>query len=166
MVPVEGVAVIGAGSWGTALTRPLAEVLGLLGLERGWVVHGNGGMDELSLTGPSTVASLEEGRVEELEVTPEGAGLKPCTPSDLRGGTADENAEIIRKMFRGETGPKTDMVALNSGAVLYLCGRTGSLKEGVEAALDIMASGRAMERLEHLVETTSRLAGERDHDYS
>ncbi len=154
------------GVYSPALTRPLAEVLGLLGLERGWVVHGHGGMDELSLTGPSTVASLEEGRVEELEVTPEEAGLKPCAPSDLRGGTADENAEIIRKMFKGETGPKTDMVALNSGAALYLCGRAGSLKEGVEAALEIMASGRALECLENLMEITSRLAREHDHDHS
>ncbi len=146
------------GLYHPSLTRPVAEVLALLGVERAWVVHGHGGMDELSLLGPTQVAALDRGEVEELTVRPEDVGLSLCSADDLRGGDAQVNAESILSIFRGEGGPKADMVALNGGAAIYLCGKAGSLAQGVEKAREIMASGQALKRLHALRELSNRLA--------
>ncbi len=148
------------GVYDPALTGPVAQVLGRLGVERAWVVHGHGGMDELSLTGPTTVASLEDGKVEELTITPEEVGLSRCRPEELLGGDARRNGEIILEIFQGRSGPKADMVALNAGAALYLSGRAPDPAHGVEMAREIISQGRAMERLRALQELSQRLARE------
>ncbi|MEA3385494.1 MAG: anthranilate phosphoribosyltransferase, partial [Thermodesulfobacteriota bacterium] len=94
------------GVYDPMLTRPLAEVLGRLGSKRAWVVHGEGGLDELSLLGKSIVAQWDKKEVKEFVIRPEDAGLKPCKVEDLKGGDAEENAEILKGILSGKTGPK------------------------------------------------------------
>lgn len=130
---------------------PIAEVLGALGSERAWVVHGHDGLDELSTTGPTTVAELKDGRVTTFEVTPEDAGLPRATLADLEGGNGAHNAEALRKLLAGEAGAYRDIVLLNTAAALLVAGRAATLKEGAALAADAIDTGRAAESLQHLV---------------
>jgi anthranilate phosphoribosyltransferase len=138
------------GVYDPVLTRPLAEVLGRLGSKRAWVVHGEGGLDELSLLGKSVVAQWDKNEVKEFVIRPEDAGLKPCKVEDLMGGDAEKNARILKDIISGEKGPKRDMVLLNAGAAIYLADRAESLKEGVLLAAESIDSMEAMKKLEAL----------------
>ncbi|MEA1990598.1 MAG: anthranilate phosphoribosyltransferase [Thermodesulfobacteriota bacterium] len=138
------------GVYDPVLTRPLAEVLGRLGSKRAWVVHGEGGLDELSLLGKSVVAQWDKNEVKEFVIRPEDAGLKPCKAEDLKGGDAEENAEILKGILSGKTGPKRDMVLLNAGAAIFLADRAKSLREGVVLAAESIDSMEAMKKLEAL----------------
>jgi anthranilate phosphoribosyltransferase len=138
------------GVYDPVLTRPLAEVLGRLGSKRAWVVHGEGGLDELSLLGKSVVAQWDKNEVKEFVIRPEDAGLKPCKVEDLMGGDAEKNARILKDIISGEKGPKRDMVLLNAGAAIYLADRAKSLKEGVLLAAESIDSMEAMKKLEAL----------------
>lgn len=132
------------GVYDPALTRHLAEVLGRLGAFRAWVVHGAGGLDELSLIGETSIAEWDGVKVSNFKVCPEDVGLKPCSPDELKGGSAIENAEILKRILSGEMGPKRDMVVLNAGAAIYLAGHAQSLKDGVIKAQESIDSGRAL----------------------
>lgn len=138
------------GVYDPMLTRPLAEVLGRLGSKRAWVVHGEGGLDELSLLGKSVVAQWDKNEVKEFVIRPEDAGLKPCKVEDLKGGDAEENAEILKGILLGKTGPKRDMVLLNAGAAIFLADKAKSLKEGMVLAAESIDSMEAMKKLEAL----------------
>ncbi len=139
------------GVYDPGLVRPIAEVAGMLGSRRAWVVHGEGGLDELSLLGPSRVASWKDGIVTEFIVSPGDAGLPVCSMEDLRGGEARENAAILKEILAGQGGAKRDMVLLNAGAAIFLAGRADSLLEGVEAAAESIDSGAAFQKLKGLV---------------
>ncbi|MEQ8357820.1 MAG: anthranilate phosphoribosyltransferase [Kiloniellaceae bacterium] len=130
---------------------PLAEVLRDLGHERAWVVHGAGGMDEVSTLGPTQVAELKDGAVTTFEITPEDAGLPRAKLEDLVGGDRDRNAAVLRAMLQGEPGAYRDIVLFGSAAALVVAGKTDSLKEGVALAAEAMDSGRALEVLNRLV---------------
>jgi anthranilate phosphoribosyltransferase len=134
--------------------RPVAEVLGKLGSERAWVVHGDG-IDELTTTGTTLVAGLDQGRVTSFEVTPEAAGLPRTTLADLRGGEPAENAAMLRGVLAGETGPLRDIVLLNSAAALLVAGVVPDLKAGVARAARAIADGQAARALERLVAITN-----------
>lgn len=135
---------------------PLAEVLGLLGAERAWVVHGSDGLDELTVTGPSAVAEWHQGRVTRFEVTPESAGL-PRSPLDsLRGGDAAHNAAALRRLLEGETGAYRDVVLLNTAAALVVADKAGSLAEGVGLAGAAIDQGLAKACLDRLIEITRK----------
>jgi len=138
------------GVYDPLLTRPLAEVLGRLGSKRAWVVHGEGGLDELSLLGKSVVAEWDRSEVKEFVIRPEDEGLNPCEAEDLKGGDAEENARILKDIISGKKGPKRDMVILNAGAAIYLADIAKSLKEGVLLAAESIDSMEAMKRLEAL----------------
>jgi len=138
------------GVYDPMLTRPLAEVLGRLGSKRAWVVHGEGGLDELSLMGKSVVAQWDKNEVSEFVIRPKDAGLKPCKIEDLKGGDAGENAEILKGILSGKTGPKRDIVLLNAGAAIFLADRAKSLREGVPLAAESIDSMEAMKKLEAL----------------
>ena len=138
--------------------EPLAQVLKKLGSERAWVVHGSDGMDELTTTGPSTVAELRKGEVTVFEVTPEDAGLERATPEDLAGGTPDENAAAMTALLDGETGAYRDIVLLNTAAALMVCNKADNLKEGAEMAALAIDDGGAKAVLGNLVATTQKLA--------
>lgn len=123
--------------------KPMAEALGQLGLERALVVHGQDGMDELTTTTASWAASLENGKVSEIEITPEEIGVKRATLADLKGADAVHNAEAIKKVLAGERNAFRDIVLLNSAAALLVAGKARTLKEGAELAAQSIDSGKA-----------------------
>jgi anthranilate phosphoribosyltransferase len=131
--------------------QPLAQVLKNLGSESVWVVHGSDGLDEITLTGPSFVASLDNGKITTFEVTPEDAGLKCCSGDALRGGDADANAVALSNVLNGKPSPYRDVALLNAAAALIVAGRAGDLKEGVAIGAKSLDSGAAAARLKHLI---------------
>ncbi len=136
--------------------RPLAEVLGRLGTERAWVVHGSDGIDEITTTGATHVAELRDGKVNEFEVTPEAAGLSRVEPAALKGADAATNAAAITELLAGRPGPYRDIVLLNSAAALLVAGMADSLKSGAAAAARAIDSGKARSALAELVAITNR----------
>ncbi len=141
--------VIGVYDGGLALM--MAQVLKELGTTRAYVVHGEDGLDEISTTGHTQIAELREGDIRCYRVAPEDFGLKRATLADLKGGSAADNAEIIRRILNGEAGPKRDIVVLNAGAAIAAGGKAADIAEGVKAAEASIASGAARQRLERLV---------------
>lgn len=130
---------------------PIAEVLKALGSERVWVVHGWDGLDELTTTGPSEVAALEDGRIRRFAVTPEEAGLSRAKPAALAGGTAEENAARLRALLEGEKGPLRDIVLLNAAAALIVAGKAENLAGGAALAAAALDDGHAKATLEALL---------------
>ena len=140
------------------LTEKMAFALDALGSRRALVVFGEGGYDELVVTGSTKVSELREGRITTYYVDPQDVGLELCEdPEELKGGDAQENARIIREILMGrDEGPRRDMVALNAGAAIYAAEAVIDLKAGVKKALEILASGKAMDKLEELVAFSQR----------
>ncbi len=138
--------------------EPLARVLSGLGHEHAWVVHGAGGLDELSTTGTSLVAELKDGQVRTFEVTPADAGLPEAKLSDLKGGDAATNAAALRALLEGETGAYRDVVLLGSAAALIVAGKAADLREGADLAAESIDSGRARAALDKLVAITNATA--------
>ncbi len=139
------------GVYAAELVEPLAQVLGALGSERALVVHGSDGLDEVTLTGPTHAALLDQGRVEAFQLDPEQLGLAPCEADDVRGGDAAENAQIARDILAGTAGPRADLVLANAGAALYAAGAASDPAAGVALARESISSGAARERLARLV---------------
>ncbi|MDV7338887.1 anthranilate phosphoribosyltransferase [Terasakiella sp. A23] len=135
--------------------RPLAEVLGRLGSEKVWVVHGSDGMDELTTTGPSFVAEYVDGAVREFEISPTDLGLSLAQEDDLKGGDGAYNAKAIERLLDGETGPYRDVVLLNAAASLMVADKVSSLQEGMEMAAGAIDSGKAKAALAKLIEITN-----------
>jgi anthranilate phosphoribosyltransferase len=138
--------------------RPMAEVLGRLGADHVWVVHG-AGMDELTTSGISKVAEYKGGRVVEFEIDPEEAGLRPAAIDDLKGGEPAHNAVLMHDLLGGAPGPLRDIVLLNSAASLIIAGRAERLREGVSLAANSIDGGAARQVLERLVAATNEGAG-------
>lgn len=135
------------GVYDPALCRPLAITLGLLGVEAALVVHGEG-LDEIALHGGTTAALWRDGRLTELEITPEEAGLSRQPLECLRGGNPATNAALLRALLAGKGHPAhRDAVALNAGALAWIAGKASTLGDGVGIALETIASGRAATRL-------------------
>ena len=140
------------GVFAAELTEPLAEVLGRLGSRRALVVHGEGNLDELTVTGSTRVSDLDQGKVTTYTITPEQLGLPRATLADLKGGaTAQESAAQLRAIFGGEQGAKRDMVLINAGSALMAAGVAADLRAGVEKAAEIIDSGKALAKLDQLV---------------
>ena len=135
---------------------PLAQVLGRLGAERAWVVHGSDGLDELTVTGPSQVAEWHAGELRQFEVNPEDAGLARWPAESLRGGDATVNAAALRRLLAGESGAYRDIVLLNAAAALIVAGRADTLAEGARQAAAAIDSGQAKRRLDDLIEVTNQ----------
>ena len=134
------------------LVRTIAEVLARLGARRAFVVHGAGGIDELSPVGPNLVAEVTDGAVHERELDPEQElGLPRCSVEELRGGTPDENAAAIREVFAGADGGRRSAILLNAAGAIAAAGHAADLREGLEVARDAVDSGSAAERLERLI---------------
>ncbi len=133
---------------------PMAEVLGRLGAERAWVVHGSG-LDELTTAGVTTVAEFKDGKVTSFEVTPEQVGLPRVTLDDLKGGEPAHNAALMRDLLGGARGALRDVVLLNSAAALIVAGRAEDLRAGVTMAAGALDSGAARQVLERLVAMTN-----------
>ena len=135
--------------------EPIAHVLSRLGSEHVWVVHGRDGLDELTTTGPTLVAELNDGDIAVFEVTPEDAGLKRATLADLKGGDAKVNAAAIRAVLGGEPGAFRDIVLMNAAAALIVGGKAANLADGVERCARVIDSGAATHTLDTLVAVTN-----------
>lgn len=131
------------------LLKTVPETLKSLGIPRAMVVHGNG-TDEITVCGPTEIAELDHGTIRRFRIVPEDFGIQRACPSDLTGGNAAVNAEIIHQILAGMTGPKRDVVVLNAAAAIMLGGGAESLREGIVAAKEAIDSGRAKKTLEHL----------------
>ena len=129
---------------------PVSQVLKNLGCHHAFVVHGEDGLDEITLTGNTKVYELNEGKIMKFYVNPENFGLARCKGEDLAGGTPEENATIIRDLLSGKTGSKRDIVLLNAAAAIVVGGKVKDLKEGLEAARESIDSGAAQKKLEAL----------------
>ena len=133
---------------------PMAAVLGRLGAERAWVVHGSG-IDELTTAGVTNVAEFKDGRVTSFEVDPEEVGLTRVALDDLKGGEPAHNAALMREVFDGARGALRDVVLLNSAAALVVAGRAGDLRAGIALAARALDSGAARGVLDRLVAMTN-----------
>lgn len=143
------------GVYSPKQTEVIAGVLMNLGVERGLVVSGDDNMDEITLTGETTVSEIRDGKITTYKVTPEQFGMKRCEISELQGGDGAANAEITRAILSGrEQGAKRDSVLLNAGAALYIGGKADSVEEGIQLAAEIIDAGKAVKTLEAMIEAT------------
>lgn len=134
---------------------PMAEVLNTLGSKRVWVVHGSDGLDEITTTGETSVASLENGTIKRFSISPEDAGISRATATSLKGGDAETNAEALRAVLRGEKDAYRDIVVLNAAAALIVAGKATTMREGAELAARAIDSGAAAETLSQLVQASN-----------
>jgi anthranilate phosphoribosyltransferase len=139
------------GVYSAALVRPIAEALLQLGSRRAFVVHGAGGIDELSPIGPSVVAEVVDGGVRDRMIDPQELGLEPCSLEELAGGSPDENAAAIRRVFAGEQGGPRSAILLNAAGAIAAGGHAEDLREGIELARAALDSGAVVTRLEELI---------------
>jgi anthranilate phosphoribosyltransferase len=146
------------GVYEQALTEKLAQVLMRLGTQHCFVVHGMDGLDEISLSSRTAISEGKTSRVLSYTIGPEDFGLQPVSPNEVSGGSPEENAQIIREIFRGRRGAKRDMVLINAAPAFIACGQAASLKEGFEEAGRVVDNGAAFEKLEKLIVFTKGLA--------
>jgi anthranilate phosphoribosyltransferase len=136
----------------------MAQVLKNLGSESIWVVHGSDGLDEITTSGPTSVAALENGKVRTFEITPEDAGIKRSKPELLRGGNAETNAKALLDVLKGKPGSFRDIAVLNAAAALIVAGKAKDLKEGAALAAKSIDSGEAEGRLDRLIAVSCAVA--------
>ena len=139
------------------LSETMARVLALLGVNHALVVHGHGGLDELSLSGDSSVWEVRGGEVESWTLKLADTGLPPRSTEDIRGGTREENSETMRRIFQGEAGPVRDIVLLNSAGVLLAGDLVDTIKQGIQTAAEIIDGGGALGKLEALAALSQSL---------
>ena len=144
------------GVYDQTLTPVLAEVLRNLGSRNAFVVHGEGGVDEISITGPTQVTELRAGKVITYRISPEDFGIEQAVPSEIKGGDTEYNAAIVRDILDGQKGPKRDMVLLNAGAAFRVADMAADIMAGIAMAKESIDSGKAGEKLELLVKKTNQ----------
>jgi anthranilate phosphoribosyltransferase len=142
------------GVYAPELVAKLAEVLARLGAQRAFVVHGAHGIDELSPAGPNLVCEVVDGSVQERTIDPLELGIERCDPGELRGGSAQENADAIREVFRGGNGGRRSAILLNAAGAIAAGGLAADLQEGLELARTALDSGAAADRLDELARFT------------
>lgn len=138
------------------LTDKLASVLNNLGTKRAFVVYGLDTLDEITITGETKVSELKNKKVKGYYIKPQDFGMEKADLLDIKGGTIEENAGIVKKVIGGERGPRQDVVLLNASAALIAGGMAKDFKDGIEIARDSIKSGKAKEKLEKLIEFTNR----------
>ena len=143
------------GAFAIDLIYPMAETLQQLGTEAAWLVHGEDGTDEISISGKTSAAILKDGRITSAEIHPEDAGLPVHPFKDILGGTPEENANAFKALLDGAEGAYRDAVLLNSAAALVIAEKAADLKEGVAIAAESIASGAAKAKVEGLARITS-----------
>lgn len=145
------------GVYDSSLVEPLAKVLTSLGVKDGMVVYGQDKLDEISASGPTLICEFHDGKYQTYEIKPEDFGMVRCAKEDLRGGTAEENAQITRAILSGEdNGPKRNAVLLNAGAAIYAAGLAGNIKEGIDLAAVQIASGKALQKLDQFIAASNQ----------
>ncbi len=145
------------GVYDEALVEPLAQVMANLGVTRGMVVFGQDSLDEISMSAPTSVCEIKDGKFTSYVLTPEQFGYERCTKEELQGGTPQENADITKAILEGkETGAKRHAVCLNAGAALYIAGKAKTIEEGVRLAEKLIDSGAALKKLNEFVEKSNQ----------
>ena len=145
------------GVYDEALVEPLAQVMANLGVTRGMVVFGQDSLDEISMSAPTSVCEIKDGKFTSYVLTPEQFGYERCTKEELQGGTPQENAEITKAILEGkETGAKRHAVCLNAGAAHYIAGKAASIEAGVKMAEQLIDSGAALKKLEEFIEKSNQ----------
>jgi anthranilate phosphoribosyltransferase len=139
------------GVYSPAIVRTIAEALLQLGAHRAYVVHGAGGIDELSPAGPNVVCEVDNGEIREYELDPNDLGVPRCNPAELRGGDPAHNARALRNVLGGGNGGHRSAVLLNAAGAIAASGHAADLREGLELARETVDSGAAMARLEELI---------------
>ena len=144
------------GVYDDYLVEPLAQVLVNLGIRRGMVVYGTDKLDEISVSAPTKICEIRDGWYKTYTITPEQFGLNRCAKEALVGGTPEENAEITRRILKGEKGSRRDAVLMNAGAALYIGGKADSMEDGIRLAAELIDSGKAYEKLMQFIEVSNR----------
>lgn len=146
------------GVYSPELTQLLAEVLAKLGAKSAMVIHGSGGLDEASTLGKTKVSEVKDGKVNTYEIDPYELGIPYVTLDEIKGGTPEENAEIVRNLLNGEKGAKRDIVLLNSAIALKVFGSVKDLREGIIASEHLIDSGAAFRKLNQFVDFTRKFS--------
>ena len=144
------------GTFSRHWIEPMVQVLNNLGSERVWAVHGSDGLDEITTSGPTSVAELKDGKVRTFEIAPEDAGLRRAKPEALRGGDASHNAAALLDVLKGKPGPFRDVAILNAAATLIVAAKAGDLKEAAVLAAKAIDSGEAEGRLDRLIAVSNK----------
>jgi anthranilate phosphoribosyltransferase len=140
-----------------SLVEKLALVLQGLGCHHALVVHGEDGLDEITVTGKTQVCELKSGDIESYAISPGDFGLSCAGSENLMGGSASENAALLRSILAGALGPQRDVLLMNAAAVLLVGGRVATLQEGIGLAAEVIDGGHALTKLEQLIECSQRL---------
>ena len=144
------------GVYSESLVKKLADALALLGLHRALVVHGEDGLDEITISGTTTIAEVRDKEVGVYRVAPDDFGMARAPLTSLSGGDAKTNADIIRSILNGERSPRRDIIVLNAAAALVASGKVDSIADGVPVAADSIDSGAAGKKLEALIAFTNQ----------
>ncbi|MBR1423551.1 MAG: bifunctional anthranilate synthase component II/anthranilate phosphoribosyltransferase [Ruminococcus sp.] len=145
------------GAYDKDLLEPMAKVLMNLGIKRAFLVYGNDRLDEISISDATTICEINDGKLIKYEIKPEDFGFRRARLSDIVGGSALDNAQITLNILKGiDKGPKRDIVLLNSGCALYVCGKADSIDDGIAIAREAIDSGNALRKLNELIEYTNR----------
>jgi anthranilate phosphoribosyltransferase len=148
-----------AGAPSPHFAELIAGALAALGLERGFVVHGSDGLDEITTTGPTLAFEIRNGQVERRTLTPDDFGVPAARPADLTGGDRERNCAIAREILDGARGPQRDIVLVNAAAALVAAGRAHDFREGVAMAAGAIDSGAALRKVEELARFTQQQMG-------
>ena len=145
------------GVFDPGITEKLAAVASELGITNVVVVHNKLGIDELTTAGPNIVSLADDGSVRTYQINPGDHGFELCELEDLRGGSLEDNAAILKNILKGENGPKRDTVLLNAGLALQTAGVAESVGEGIDLAVDCIDSGQALAKLNEFITATKSL---------
>jgi len=143
------------GVYNGQLTEVMASVLKNLGTKRAFVVHGQDGLDEITITGKTKVSELKNGKVRTFSVAPKDFGVKSARLEDIKGGNVEENASIVREVLEGKEGPRQDIVLINASSALVAGEMARDFKQGVDIARESIRSGKARQKLEQLKQFTT-----------
>ena len=143
------------GVYDPDLVEPVGQTLARLGVESAYVVHGSGGYDEITITGPTRAARVNGGRVTLEEIDPQALGMDLAASDAIKGGDAAFNAGITLAVLKGEEGAPRDMVLLNAGAAIHAAGKAADLAGGVALAAEAIDSGAALAKLNQLQAMTA-----------
>jgi anthranilate phosphoribosyltransferase len=145
------------GVYDKDLTQLMAGVLQHLGTKRAMVVHGSDGLDEITISGTTRVSELKDGAVKSYDIAPENFGIERVSLAAVKGGDSVENAQIIRSVLDGESGAKSDIVAMNAGAAIYVCGGAQTPEQGIKRAQEILKDGSASVKLKQMITFTNEI---------
>lgn len=146
------------GVFDRSKTEIVARVLHELEIKRGFVVSSHDGLDEISISAPTQISELNNGEIHTFDITPDDLGLRQHPISEVAGGTPEDNAAIIRRIFTGEQGAYRDIVLANAAACFYLSGNCTTLQEGVKIAAELIDSGKAQDKLQELIRFTGAIS--------